>query len=34
MGILIYIILYGLRLVNEWNANINLQNDMVKKSKT
>jgi hypothetical protein len=34
MGILIYIILYGLRLVNEWNAIINLQNDMVKKSKT
>jgi len=30
MGILIYIILRGLSLVNEWKAIINLQNDMVK----
>jgi hypothetical protein len=30
MGILIYIILCGLCLLNEWNAIINLQNDMVK----
>jgi len=31
MRMLICIILYGLCLVNEWNAIINLQNDMVKK---
>jgi hypothetical protein len=30
MGILIYIILRGLCLVNEWNAIINMHNDMVK----
>jgi len=30
MEILIYIILCGLCLVNEWNVIINLQNDMVK----
>jgi hypothetical protein len=30
MEILIYVILRGLCLINEWNAIINLQNDMVK----
>jgi hypothetical protein len=30
MGMLIYVILRGLCLVNEWNVIINLQNDMVK----
>jgi len=30
MGMLIYVILHGLYLINEWNAIINLQNDMVK----
>jgi hypothetical protein len=30
MTMLIYVIIRGLCLVNEWNAIINLQNDMVK----
>jgi hypothetical protein len=30
LGILIYIILRELCLINEWNAIINLQNDIVK----
>jgi len=30
MRMLIYVILRGLCLVNEWNVIINLQNDMVK----
>ena len=34
MGTLIDIILHGLCLINEWNAIINLQNDMVKTSRT
>jgi len=34
MGMLIYDILYGFCLVNEWNVIINLQNDMVKKFRT
>jgi hypothetical protein len=31
MKMLIYVILHGVYLINEWNAIINLQNDMVKK---
>ena len=34
MRMLIYVILRGLRLVKEWNAIINLENDMVKNFKT
>jgi hypothetical protein len=30
MGMLIYVILRGLCLVNEWNVIINLQDNMVK----
>jgi len=31
MKMLIYVILHGVYLINEWNAIIDLQNDMVKK---